>query len=515
MKLGELFVDLGVNAGGAFGTLSGFAFKFNQLADFAKNLGGTLDKVFGETPNYAHDINSLVNATEISRKSIQGMSIAAKENGGSLDQMMSKIRKYDDEVFQMKLGKGNLASRLGLLGINTFDVLNAKDGTDIIAAIMKTANRLTSKRDRASFLSSEGFTVKEAEIWNEYLKNRAKYDNDKRILTKEEINNLNTVWKIQQKLANDRKMALDKLRAKNAEKIVEWETKLNNIMQSFDEFVYGESSFSEMVENVAKSLGVTAETAKSFKNSIEEAFIFFDKTKKVADDFTKTRLWDYAKEFAKGFYEGIEGLGELAGESLYGASHETQKSGGGAISSYLKYSPLKDLGLSGTLANISDPRISSMNVGNMRYLDSYLSKRGYEVFYTGAMGGKHAYGSGHYTGNKIDFQIKKNGKFTQLSPEEYEHLRKLGYFSHGGVGWEPHAEQQGGGHYDTFIGGNPFESRTMSSKAPQYITLNNEVNVSTTDAGIVGSVINGQKDGIESLENSLIERLGGGGFNGG
>ena len=307
MKLGELFVDLGVNAGSAFGTLSGFAFKFNQLADLAKNVGNVLDNVFGTTPQYAHDIQLLTQATDISRKSIQGMSIAAKENGGSLDQMMAKIRKYDDEVFQMKLGKGGLAERLGLLGVSTADVLNARNGIDIVAAIMKTANRLTSSRDRASFLGSEGFTVQEANVWNEYLKNRAKYDNDKRQLTKEEINNLGTIWKIQQKLANDRRMALDKLRAQNAGKIVQWETKLNNVMEAFDRFVYGNDDFSTLVENVAKNFG--------------DAYEFFKKTKDVADDFSKSQFWDLTKEFTKGFMEGLSELGEGIGRLFYVIAH--------------------------------------------------------------------------------------------------------------------------------------------------------------------------------------------------
>ena len=114
-----------------------------------------------------------------------------------------------------------------------------------------------------------------------------------------------------------------------------------------------------------------------------------------------------------------------------------------------KYVNLKDLGLKGTIwSGNSKPTIAAESVPGVKYLDNYLTSRGYQVVYTSAMGGKHAPNSGHYNGAKIDFQVFKNGKPVRLTPQEEAHIYGLGFKGEGAVGWEAVPGQVGGGHYD-------------------------------------------------------------------
>lgn len=143
--------------------------------------------------------------------------------------------------------------------------------------------------------------------------------------------------------------------------------------------------------------------------------------KQYADNSTKT-MWDKrAKPKANSGYEDMRTLKE-------------------------KY------GLKGTIAkDNSVPWLKKENVGAMLQLDSMLNQWGYDVVYTSNMGGSHAGGSkSHASGNKVDLQLFKNGKPVHLSENELNQLKAKGYWggATGALGWEPHANQTGGGHYD-------------------------------------------------------------------
>ena len=95
---------------------------------------------------------------------------------------------------------------------------------------------------------------------------------------------------------------------------------------------------------------------------------------------------------------------------------------------------LGSLGLRGSIwSQNSVPYIAAANAGNLKALDNYLAGSGHKFTYTSAMGG-HAVGTGHYKGNKIDFQTQGS----VLTPAEYEQLFRLGYFggNTGALGYE-------------------------------------------------------------------------------
>lgn len=120
--------------------------------------------------------------------------------------------------------------------------------------------------------------------------------------------------------------------------------------------------------------------------------------------------------------------------------------------------PMKDLGLSGTIASInSKPYIAPYNVDNLKTLDKTIDSWGYDIIYTSAMGGSHAGGPrSHAAGQKVDLQLKKNGKPTRMTPSQETALISAGFARNGSgaLGWEPVAGQVLGGHYDYSIGPN-------------------------------------------------------------
>ena len=120
--------------------------------------------------------------------------------------------------------------------------------------------------------------------------------------------------------------------------------------------------------------------------------------------------------------------------------------------------PMKDLGLSGTIASInSKPYIAPYNVDNLKTLDKAIDSWGYDIIYTSAMGGSHAGGPrSHAAGQKVDLQLKKNGKPTRMTPSQETALISAGFARNGSgaLGWEPVAGQVLGGHYDYSIGPN-------------------------------------------------------------
>lgn len=127
---------------------------------------------------------------------------------------------------------------------------------------------------------------------------------------------------------------------------------------------------------------------------------------------------------------------------------------------------MKSMGLSGSIASINSiPFVAEQNEESLKNLDSALKSWGYEVVYTSAMGG-HRPGTGHWKGNKVDLQLKKNGQPTHLANHQLQALRKAGYWGSGtgALGWEPVSGQVGGGHYDLFLGHGGGSINTSETK---------------------------------------------------
>lgn len=206
---------------------------------------------------------------------------------------------------------------------------------------------------------------------------------------------------------------------------------------------------------------------------------------------------------------------------------------------------LKELSLSGSVVSSnSKPYIAEGNKKSLQNLDKILNEWGYEVVYTSAMGG-HRTGTGHWKGNKIDLQLKKNGRPAHLTPAQLNVLRKAGYWGPGtgALGWEPVSGQVGGGHYDLYVangsssgtvlasaGSLRLDTQNMPTAAEnQYVAMNsmNETAMASAEAnanssggildmlGNIGNSISSGFDSMSSGSNNDGISVNGGAIGGG
>lgn len=189
---------------------------------------------------------------------------------------------------------------------------------------------------------------------------------------------------------------------------------------------------------------------------------------------------------------------------------------------------LKELSLSGSVVSSnSKPYIAEGNKESLQNLDKILNEWGYEVVYTSAMGG-HRAGTGHWKGNKVDLQLKKNGRPAHLTPAQLNVLRKAGYWGPGtgALGWEPVSGQVGGGHYDLYVangsssgtvlasaGSLRLDTQNMPTAAEnQYVAMNsmNETAMASAEANanssggildMLGNIGNNISSGFDSMSS--------------
>lgn len=177
-----------------------------------------------------------------------------------------------------------------------------------------------------------------------------------------------------------------------------------------------------------------------------------------------------------------------------------------------KVTGLKNMGLKGSIVSSNSiPCIASQNEQSLKTLDQILSDWGYEVVYTSAMGGHRAY-TGHWKGNKVDLQLKKNGRPTHLSSQQLSMLGQAGYWGRGtgALGWEPVSGQVGGGHYDLFIGGGS-SGTALASAANVKLTTNDMPTSQETQVFAMNDMAETTQANAESMANSngsILDMLG-------
>lgn len=247
MKLGELFVDLGVNSGSAFNTLTGFAFKFNQLFDLAKNFGGTLDSVFGKTPEYANKLNRLNQVTSLSRNTLQAMSYAAKTSKTSLDSMVGQITNLDEAFLRFRRGDSDLLRKLSPLGITSKNILESKNSLELMEKVIKRVQAIPDDRTRYGFLQQFGLSVEDYNAYADFLENREHYEKRQINLTDEEIKNLDRIYKLRLEIEQKNEGMYNKFRAQTAPVFEELMNYIQEIKEGFYDAVSGADSFGEAV----------------------------------------------------------------------------------------------------------------------------------------------------------------------------------------------------------------------------------------------------------------------------
>lgn len=247
MKLGELFVDLGVNSGSAFNTLTGFAFKFNQLFELTKNVGTALDNAFGKTLGYANKLNKLNQVTSVSRNTLQAMNLVAKKSGTSIESLAGELSKLDEEFLRFRRGDTSLLKKVSPLGITSEDILKSTSSLELMEKIVKRIQQIPDSRARYGFLGGYGQSIENYNAWTDLFQNIEKYKKNGLALTDEEINSLDRLYKLNIEIGQKNEQRAEKFKAQNAplfEAVIKY---IQDIKDGFFDAIDGADSFGEAV----------------------------------------------------------------------------------------------------------------------------------------------------------------------------------------------------------------------------------------------------------------------------
>lgn len=205
MKLGELFVDLGINSGNALNSLTNFSIKFLALKNAASQFGDVFDALFGSTAKYGQQLTHNNMLTGQSVEWMQKMKFRAEQVGGSLEDVMSTMRHLQKMNADVLMGKG-LPEAIGRLNI---DISKMREPTELLDEIMSKLMRLEPGfRDALA----QELNISE-NIVKLYMDKTAELDKQL-YLTEDEVKELNELQKEWMALSNAVEATWDKAIAK-------------------------------------------------------------------------------------------------------------------------------------------------------------------------------------------------------------------------------------------------------------------------------------------------------------
>lgn len=501
MKLGELFVDLGVRSGSAFSTLSNFAFKFNNVADAANKMMKGLEHFGGAKPlaDFSQNILDISRRLTISTDKIQGLRRAAILTGTDFNNMARKLEEFEKERGSFVFGDRALLNKYSRFGLDA-NALWKGSSLDVFKQMVNVINGINDQRLKADYMAVAGFDVREFSAWQDYFRNQGIYDSDKDNLTRKQLEESEALNDEFRKL----KTNIEGISNYIASELTD---SMTGFVKTMNEFVNSDTI--KDVINKGKSWwnqdGYIQREIKEFADGMLHpidtiSYHLNELTGGYASKFNnmgligKTGTTAGVLAMPGGQYLALGLAADTAADAITTSVLNVADWVEKTHQENNKYSSMKNMGLKGGIPSInSDPRILSQNVEKLKNLDNYLASRGYSVQYTSAMGGSHAGGvRSHASGNKVDFQLWKNGRPANLTPEEEKYLRDNGYFggASGAVGWEPHKTQVGGGHYDVSVAGGFMEDRVAQGKTVNiYNNKNTTINAVEQDkvAGVVAA----------------------------
>lgn len=185
-KLGELFVDLGVNSGNALNSLTNFSIKFLAVKNAAQQFGNVVDGLFGDTARYGQELVKMNSITGLSTEWFQKMKFRAEQTGSSLETVVGTLKELQRENAKILMGEGNI-SPFQKLGI---DMSKMREPVQLLDEVMDKVLRL-QPAFRQAMLSELGISE---EILFMYQQKTLEVGKSLQ-LTKEEIDSLSELSK--------------------------------------------------------------------------------------------------------------------------------------------------------------------------------------------------------------------------------------------------------------------------------------------------------------------------------
>lgn len=188
MKLGELFVDLGVNSGSALNSLTNFSLKFLAVKNAASQFADSIDGLFGDTARYGQQLikNNFITGQSIGW--MQKMKFRAEQVGASFEDVIGVLKNLQKANADILMGQGNIAPFQKL----NIDMSKLREPSQLLDEIMSKLMRLEPAFRQA--LASE-LGISEQVL---FMYQQKTLEMDKQLLlTQEEadaLNSLNKEW---------------------------------------------------------------------------------------------------------------------------------------------------------------------------------------------------------------------------------------------------------------------------------------------------------------------------------
>lgn len=138
MKLGELFVDLGVNSGNALNSLTNFSIKFLAVKNAASQFADSIDGLFGDTARYGQQLikNNFITGQSIGW--MQKMKFRAEQVGASFEDVIGTLKNLQKANADILMGQGNIAPFQKL----NIDMSKLREPSQLLDEIMSKLMRL-------------------------------------------------------------------------------------------------------------------------------------------------------------------------------------------------------------------------------------------------------------------------------------------------------------------------------------------------------------------------------------
>lgn len=230
MKIGELFVDLGVNAGNSINTLTQFSIKFLAIKNMAQQMVGLFDELFGGTARFGQGLYNQNQITGMSVKLMQELANKEKQLGvaaGTTLNSLKAVQKANADILQ---GQGN-AKPFQKLGI---DVSRLRQPQELLDEIMQKILKLEPAFQQ-TMLSEFGLSQDLLVLWKEQgIKLR-----EDLLLTQQDTSKLNELQKTATALKQTFSAIFDKTVVENANGIIEALKSMTHWMAENKEIVMG------------------------------------------------------------------------------------------------------------------------------------------------------------------------------------------------------------------------------------------------------------------------------------
>lgn len=186
MKLGELFVDLGVNSGNALNSLTNFSIKFLAIKNAASQFADSIDGLFGDTARFGQQLMKNNFITGQSVEWMQKMKFRAEQVGASFEDVIGTLKNLQKANADILMGQGNIAPFQKL----NIDMSRLREPAQLLDEIMSKLMRL-EPAFRQAMASELGISEQVLFMYQQ----RTREMDKQLLLTKEEADELNALNK--------------------------------------------------------------------------------------------------------------------------------------------------------------------------------------------------------------------------------------------------------------------------------------------------------------------------------